>query len=931
MRLRFGILVFLLLSSVVGNAQREASNWYFGENAGVQFNADGSVTALTDGALDTLEGCASISDRFGNLLFYTDGVNVWDNTHTIMPGGTGLLGDPSSSQSAIIVPRPDSDTIYYIFTVAALASGETLQDNFDLLQGLNFYTVDISEGDNGAVIHQGNLPDDPTDPTDPDNAPLLIPNFEKITAVRSLDCSSIWVITQFIDTFYAYEVTTTEVVTTPVVSTVGFDVPFPIQRTNAIGYLKASPDGTKLAIAHSTVSTVTGQTGSGIFGLYDFDAGTGVVSNELILDIDNGRPYGVEFSPNNNVLYVSVDFITGGGNEQRIFQYDLTATDISASREIIGISQGGALQLAPNGRIYHANAFSGSLNVIENPNTLGPGANFVSNAVPLGGRTTSFGLPPFIQSLFNEVVNITGMTNPDGSSLNDVVLCPGDSFTFMVENPVAGATYTWFFDDGTTEITLPCTTESCAVTGVTSTDAGLYRVEIDPMDGSCPLEGFGFLTLADFPDANSATLVQCDIDAADSTDGITQFNLEEAIETLTGGIAGVSVLFYEDAAALAANMPIPNPIGFQNTIPFNQIIPVLLISDFGCITEGALELIVQPTTASLPDLGTFYSCDLDPADGVLEGSFDLETIRTDNYPPTLDVVFYGSLGDAALELNPISGIDFITSSLIVYVRIENANECQGVEQFDLVVDPTPNIDFDSQVEICLNMVPETVQAPLGFDIYRWYQGVGAGEMLIGTTSTLDIFEPRTYRLEAGFTHTTMGVVRECFNSVVFEVVPSNIATIIGIDINDVSDNNSIVVLVEGEGDYEFALNSNGPYQDLNTFLGLDPGFVTVYVRDKNGCGIVEQTVSIIGFPLFFTPNADGFNDFWQVFGVSDQFQSDSEIIIFDRYGKILTQLNPAREGWDGTYNGNLMPSGGYWFSVTLEDGRHFTGHFALKR
>ncbi len=101
-----------------------------------------------------------------------------------MTNGTGLLGNPSSAQSAIIVPQPDSDTIYHIFTVHAL---EGANNNTSQLQGLNFYTVDISVGENGAVISRGN-----------NNQPLIIPNSEKITAVRSADCSSIWVISHFL-------------------------------------------------------------------------------------------------------------------------------------------------------------------------------------------------------------------------------------------------------------------------------------------------------------------------------------------------------------------------------------------------------------------------------------------------------------------------------------------------------------------------------------------------------------------------------------------------------------------------------------------------------------------------------------------------------------------------------------------------------------
>ena len=121
------------------------------------------------------------------------------------------------------------------------------------------------------------------------------------------------------------------------------------------------------------------------------------------------------------------------------------------------------------------------------------------------------------------------------------------------------------------------------------------------------------------------------------------------------------------------------------------------------------------------------------------------------------------------------------------------------------------------------------------------------------------------------------------------------------------------------------------HQDSNVFEDISPGLYTVYVRDKNDCGITDELVSVIGFPKFFTPNNDGTNDFWQVRGINNQFQANSLIFIFDRYGKLLTKLNPLSSGWDGTYNGANMPASDYWFKVELEDGRTFTSHFSLKR
>ncbi|MCB0447594.1 MAG: T9SS type B sorting domain-containing protein, partial [Gelidibacter sp.] len=136
----------------------------------------------------------------------------------------------------------------------------------------------------------------------------------------------------------------------------------------------------------------------------------------------------------------------------------------------------------------------------------------------------------------------------------------------------------------------------------------------------------------------------------------------------------------------------------------------------------------------------------------------------------------------------------------------------------------------------------------------------------------------------------------------------------------------------GEGDYEYAIdNVNGPYQDSNTFDNVSPGLHTVYVRDKNDCGVVDELVSVIGFPKYFTPNDDTYHDYWQVYGITPEFQSQTSIFIFDRHGKLLKELDPLSAGWDGTLNGYTLPATDYWFAVTLEDGRVFKSHFTLKR
>jgi hypothetical protein len=146
------LIICLLFSTVIAFSQKETNNWYFGENAGVSFSS-GSPVALTNGALVTREGCAAISDKNGNLLFYTDGVTVYNKNHSIMQNGTDLKGHSSSTHSAIIVPNPSDTRVYYIFTVDAQGGAN----------GLQYSVVNITlDGGLGGVTSKNNLIVTPT-------------------------------------------------------------------------------------------------------------------------------------------------------------------------------------------------------------------------------------------------------------------------------------------------------------------------------------------------------------------------------------------------------------------------------------------------------------------------------------------------------------------------------------------------------------------------------------------------------------------------------------------------------------------------------------------------------------------------------------------------------------------------------------------------
>ena len=290
------VFIFIALTTTLFS-QKEANIWYFGHNAGLDFNS-GEPIALTDGIMNTDEGCASIADSNGALLFYTDGTFIWNKNHVQMPNGYGLLGHKSSTQSGVIVPKPGSPNIYYVFTVDFTANpGGVAYSEVDM-------NLDGGLGDVNAIK----------------NIQLLTPACEKITAVLHENNQDIWVIGHAwkSSSYMAWLVTDTGVNSNPVISTIGSYIgPFGSSYFNSIGYLKASAEGDRIAAAHwYNLNQVE---------IFDFNNSTGQLTNPITLDGYTGSGcYGVEFAPSAPILYVSERSYQG-----YIYQYDLSSNNQS--------------------------------------------------------------------------------------------------------------------------------------------------------------------------------------------------------------------------------------------------------------------------------------------------------------------------------------------------------------------------------------------------------------------------------------------------------------------------------------------------------------------------------------------------------------------------------------------------------------------------
>ena len=253
---------------------------------------------------------------------------------------------------------------------------------------------------------------------------------------------------------------------------------------------------------------------------------------------------------------------------------------------------------------------------------------------------------------------------------------------------------------------------------------------------------------------------------------------------------------------------------------------------------------------------------------------------------------------------------------------------------------SPELEFPTVFFKCKNSNPIPVSAKGQADGFRWYKISDDIETIVSQNRNFQISETGNYILEAYNLISKSGVQIECSSFKNFNVLPSGPAIIESIDIRELTVGKQAIVNVSGDGEYEYALDDeNGPYRDENIFVNIADGQHTIYVRDKNGCGIVsrliERGLMRDDFPNFFTPNGDGVNDYWQfilppeITSIPEVLQGD--IFIFDRYGNFLLQLDPTSRGWNGNFLGKPLPSSDYWFKATASNQKKLVGHFALKR
>jgi gliding motility-associated-like protein len=357
-----GVIILLTFSA---SAQKEANIWYFGDSAGLDFNTD-PPTALLGSQMLILEGCASIADSNGQLLFYTNGMTVWNKQHQVMSNGTGLHGGNSPVQGNIIVQKPGSNHEYYIFT-----SNDGTTINNAVVYGLTYSIVDMNLSSGLGAVTTKNV--------------LIADTVRQgMCAVKHGNTNSVWIVVSdrnnYTDTLRAFELSVNGVNSTPISSGVNFS-------TAVYEVLKFSRNG-KRAIQRISSSQ---------FLVFDFNDTLGTMDLKYALNVQNYL-FGLEFSPSGRYVYASM-----GGTPYNIVQFDLDAGGQSAvanSAVTMGNVPTLGMQLAPNGKIYCARNNFDSIAVIHHPDSGGLACNYQRDGQYLGGRVGFQRFPQFVQSIF---------------------------------------------------------------------------------------------------------------------------------------------------------------------------------------------------------------------------------------------------------------------------------------------------------------------------------------------------------------------------------------------------------------------------------------------------------------------------------------------------------------------------------------------------
>jgi gliding motility-associated-like protein len=446
----------------------------------------------------------------------------------------------------------------------------------------------------------------------------------------------------------------------------------------------------------------------------------------------------------------------------------------------------------------------------------------------------------------------------------------------------------------------------------------IYAKILDTKSLCSVFKPFKLIINKTLPNVKPVQLTQCDIGIVPND--TKMFNLSEASDALTLKDSEFSVKFYVNNLDAQNDV---NPLNFiyTNTTNPQTIIAKVTNKTTACYAFTTVDLKVNKGTTLTQ---TLEKCDDNAtADGIVK--FNLTDAGFENIGNK--ITYFLTLDNALLFQNPIAA-SFINTQpyhQTLYARVENENDCIGINTIELKVAVLPNVQKNETFYLCLNQKDVSIKLKAGIpdvDIINYqYKWSPNGEL----TSHIEVNKPEIYKV----------VVQNksgCTKEQLFTVNNSEIAKVSEVVIDDFTDVKKVTISADGQGVYEYSLdNISENYQQSSIFDNVVAGIHQLYIKDLNGCGILQKTISVLGAPKYFSPNGDGINDSWNIWDLNTPSNSNANIDIFNRFGKLLKQISPKQAGWDGTFNNLPLPADDYWYTLYLTDGRFTKGHFSLIR
>jgi gliding motility-associated-like protein len=445
--------------------------------------------------------------------------------------------------------------------------------------------------------------------------------------------------------------------------------------------------------------------------------------------------------------------------------------------------------------------------------------------------------------------------------------------------------------------------------------------------------GFGkiILTVEKMPKANPISVQKaCDDDVTD-VDVIHAFDTSTLQQILLNGQTDVDVTYFD-----ANNQPLPSPLP-NPFVTKSQTIKAVVTNKNGSDPDGkcnaSTNIVFQVFEQPVANPVTFAPvCSTNPDKTKTTYAFDTSQVLNTIIGNQIgfEVLFYDE-NNVLISGGLPNPWEIGSRKIKAVVSNVNNKNCSAETVIEFVVNKSIILAADITDYICEDGSKTiTLSAgllDLNIEDYNFEWKLNSTVIPAANTNELEVFEIGDYECQV------TNKITNCFGIRKFKIIISAKAIIKSIIINDLSQNNSIEVIVTGNSDYEYSLDEpDGPFQNSNIFTNVTPGIHVAYVNDKRGCGVASAETSVVGAMLFFTPNGDSYNDVWKISGVTNKYYPKSSIEIFDRYGRLVKQFfGSDNAGWDGNFNGQPLPADDYWYILYLQDSRTAKGHFSLKR